>query len=107
MREHFRIGTRGERVASSGQKLAELAIVIDLAVENRDNRACLAGGRLSASLDVDDCEATDPEGCLRSRVLAAVVRAPVFEAAEHSTKYARGSFPDEAANPAHRSTVWR
>src|SRR4029077_1733028 len=56
------VGLGGELMPGSLQDLAQLEVVVDLAVLNDPNRGVFVVDRLVAAFDVDDREATAAEG---------------------------------------------
>ena len=70
-----------KRVAAAAELGAELAVVVDLAVEDDRDRAVLVVDRLVAGLEVDHPQPLDPERHVAVAVDPARVRAPVLERA--------------------------
>ena len=96
LHQHFRVGPRAKRHARGFELPANLAEIVNLAVE--DNRATVvgAGHRLAAARQVDDRKAAVPQADLRSREKAFAVRAPVGEAQRHALE-------ESAVNSGNRS----
>jgi hypothetical protein len=69
----FCVCTRGEAVTARFQLATQLAMVVDLAVEDHDNRPVLVRDRLISCDEVDDREAPDTER--DSRVVVEVLTA--------------------------------
>src|SRR5204863_9386562 len=71
------VGARPQSVAAIQKPLAELAIVVNLAVEDQNDRASLVEQRLVAGLEVDDAEAPVCKGHVRQLVLDVAVSTAV------------------------------
>ena len=61
VRDHLGVALGREAVAARAQLVAQLAEVVDLAVEHDDDRAVLVGDRLIAGDEVDDSQPLDAE----------------------------------------------
>ena len=63
------VGRRREAVAARHELAPQLAVVVDLAVEDDPDRAVLVGDRLLAGLEVDDGQPAhaEPDACRRGR----------------------------------------
>ena len=92
--------------------VAELVVVVELAVLDRPDRAVLVRERLVAALDVDDAQPPDAERDAGRRVRAAVVRAAVRHRVGHPVEDVGRDDPsrlapdlDDSADPAHAWTV--
>jgi hypothetical protein len=70
-------------VAAVAQRLAQLAEVVQLAVEDRRDRAVLVVDRLVTACHVDDGEPAHAERGVVVAVEAGTVRAPVDERVAH------------------------
>src|SRR6266550_1095378 len=79
------VAGRAEAVAGGAELVAQLDIVVDLAVEDDDKLAILRGHRLMAGgTQVEDGETAKPEAHLVIEVQARVIRASVRDALRHS-----------------------
>src|SRR4051812_6927297 len=83
MDEHLGVAGRLERVARAAEALAELAEVVDLAIEDDDDAAVLVVDRLIAGVEVDDAQALDAKSDLVFQMDAARVRPTVLESRAH------------------------
>ena len=101
---------------SRSQRGAQLAVVVDLAVEDHPDGAVLVGDRLVAGRDVDDAQAPHAERDAVLDVEALVVRSAVADDVAHALQQrgpllARGAgltIPfDESRNPTHRMSTFR
>ena len=108
MHDHLGVRLRPEAVPASFQLGAELAVVVDLAVEDELDGAVLVPDRLVPRLEVDDRQAPEPEADAGSVVVLfdvdpVVVRPSMPDrrrhAAEDVTVYPLAA--DDAADPAH------
>jgi hypothetical protein len=59
--QHLGVGLRREAMPLADQFVAQLAVVVDLAVEDDDHRAVLVGYRLPTRRQIDDREPPDPQ----------------------------------------------
>ena len=82
-----------KRVARALQALAQLAVVVDLAVEDDRDRAVLVEDRLVAGGEVDHAQALDPEPHPGVDVDSARVRAAVLERGAHALQSRRVGAP--------------
>ena len=73
-----------QRVAAGEQLLAQLGVVVDLAVEDDDDGAVLVGHRLRAAGDVEDREPPVAEADAVADVEAVAVGAAVDDACRSS-----------------------
>ncbi len=60
MGDDLGIAMRGEGVSAAAQLLAQLAVVVDLAIEDNCDGAVLVVNGLVAGLQVDDSQPLDP-----------------------------------------------
>ena len=84
--------------------LAQLAVVVDLAVEDDRDRPVLVEDRLVAGREVDDAQALDPEAHPRVDVQSTRVRAAVLERGAHARRVAGSARPVTVGlsdDPAH------
>ena len=79
MDEHLGVGVRAEGVPGALELVAQLGVVVDLAVLDDDDAAVLVRDRLVAAGEVDDREAPRAERDLAVDVLAGAVGAAVDE----------------------------
>jgi hypothetical protein len=84
MHDHFRVAVRGEAVPSSLQRVTQLAVVVDLAVQDDDYGAVLVVDRLVAGIEIDDAQPLDPESDVVLVMDPARVGAPVLQPCAHS-----------------------
>ena len=91
--DHLGVALRGEAVARALQALAQLAVVVDLAVEDDRDRAVLVEDRLVAGREVDHAQALDPEPDAGIDVQSARVRAAVLERGAHALQSRRVGAP--------------
>ena len=106
--EHLGVGVRAEGVAGALELVAQLGVVVDLAVLDDDDAAVLVRDRLVAAGEVDDREAPRAERDLAVDVLAAAVGAAVDELGAHRAKRLDVGVPVAArdpADPAHAPTL--
>jgi hypothetical protein len=81
--DHLGVRAAAEHVALRAQPARELAIVVDLAVEDHPRRLILARHRLAAGVEVDDLEPPDAEPGRAAHDEAGVVRTAVGEPIGH------------------------
>ena len=87
--DHLGVALRGERWPRALQLRAQLAVVVDLAVQDDDDRAVLVEDRLVAGLEVDDAQALDAEARAPAMMEPARVRAAVLEPRAHAREQLR------------------
>src|SRR5262249_20784464 len=75
MDKHFGVGAGRETMAASDQTLAQLDVVVDLAVQHRPDRGVLVRNRLVAGFEIDDRQAPLPQRDRSLGVIAFVVGA--------------------------------
>ncbi len=83
------VAVRGESVPPRLELVAELAVVVDLPVENDDHRAVLVGDRLIARLEVDHAQALNAERHAVGDELPARVRPSVLDRSAHALQELR------------------
>ncbi len=106
--DHLGVRPRREAVAARGQLLAQLAVVVDLAVADHDHVAVLAGDRLVAAVDVDHGQAGDTYRHPFVREHAARVGPAVSQGLAHALdqpRLDRAVAVERAGDPAHRLGV--
>ena len=106
MRDHGRVAGAADVVP--GQLHAQLAEVVELAVEDGDDVAGLVRDRLAARLEVDHPQAAVAEHAAAERVDGALVRAPVDERRVHAGDergIGRSARRHEPADPAHGGSL--
>ena len=81
--DHLRVALGREAVAGPLEPVAQLAVVVDLAVEDDHDRAVLVGDRLVAGREVDHAQALDAEPGAVGREDAPLVGAAMLEARAH------------------------
>ncbi len=86
MDDHLTIAFGAQAVPARQQPLAQLAIVVDLAVEYRQHTAILICDRLVAARDVDNAESSHPERDARLDVRAALVGTAVNDRVCHAAQ---------------------
>src|SRR5262245_16096275 len=105
MDDHFGVGPGLEAMPALDQRLTQLDMVVDLAVENRPDRAVLVGERLVAGLQIDDAEPPVPQSHRPAHVIAVVVGAAMAQRGRHPTHDvdvgALVARTQEAGNAAH------
>ena len=101
--EHLGVRAAAEGVPALLEQVAQLAVVVDLAVQRRPHVARLVGERLVAAGDVDHAEAPRAERDASPRVLvdAFVVGAAMRLRRVHRAHRSRPVVPGRAADPAH------
>src|SRR6266571_132945 len=82
-----------ERVSAGQEPAAELAIIVDLTVEDDDLRAILVEDRLSPARQIDDAEPPHPEADGALHIDALVVRPPMPDRVAHPPNRGRGGGP--------------
>ena len=107
MNDHLGVGVRGEHVPALEQLAGQLAIVVDLAVEDDLHGAVFVADRLVAGLQVDDAEAIHPEAeravGQQARLVGAAVLDGVAHGAQRGLVHAARAVPEvDAVDPAHR-----
>ena len=83
MDDGFGVGLGAERVAAGLEIAAQLAMVVDLAVEDDPHRAVFVGHRLIAAGAIDDGQAPVAERQPRRVEVAAAVGAAMVEPVGH------------------------
>ena len=97
-----------ERVPPGLEPVPQRGEVVDLAVEDRPDRAVLVGERLMASLQVNDRQPAKPQRCVVVPIGSRVVRTAVDNPVHHRGQVRAGQGPprigpDGSADTAHRS----
>ena len=108
MDERLGVGVGAERVPGARELVAQLGVVVDLAVLDDDDAAVLVRDRLVAAGEVDDREAPRAERDLAVDVLAGAVGAAVDELGAHRAKRLDVGVPvggRDPADPAHAPTL--
>ena len=104
--DHLGVALGREPVARADQGLAQLAVVVDLAVEDDDDRPVLVGDRLVAGREVDDAQPLDAETRAVADEVSARVGAAVLDHGAHALEQFevdRSVDRDLARDPAHCS----
>ena len=101
------VAAGGQVVAAGQQRLAELGVVEELAVEGDPDGAVLVGDRLPAAGEVDDGEPSGAEGEAGLAVVVLVVGPAVGDGGGHGAEprggeLARTGQVQGSSNPAHR-----
>ena len=103
--DHLRVAAGRERVPGALQAGAQLAVVVDLAVEDDRDGSILVEDRLIAGRQVDDAQTLDPKPYAGVDVKASRVWAAVLErithALEHRTLGRPAVTPCLSDDPAH------
>src|SRR5437764_8618256 len=86
---------------------AQLAIVVDLAVEDREHALVFVGNRLPAADDIDDAEPPHAERDLWCEEISILVRTAVTNGVAHQLQSGRRSVRGCRAHPAGDSTHQR
>ncbi len=99
-----------EAVPRASQLVAQLDVVVDLAIADDDHRSVLARDRLIACLEVDDRQAADAEPDSGRDVRALSVRSAVDERGRHSRDHGLFDRPvrivrRDPADPAHQGAT--
>ncbi len=84
VRQDRRVAAAAHFVAAGCELAPELGEVVELAVEDRDDRAGLVRDGLVAELRIDHLEPLMPEHARSERVGRALIRAPVADARAHA-----------------------
>ena len=106
MDEDLDVRTGSEPVTARGERVLDLAEVVDLAIGDDLHRTVLVGERLLAAGNVDDREAAHGKADARQQNAAFVVGTPMVQGPDHSLHVDLGHRPseiplDDPDNPAH------
>ena len=106
MHDHLDVRCRRKAVPCGDEPLAQLDMVVDLAVADDADRAVLVRDRLVAGLKVDDAQAAETEPYARRGEEALAVRAAMPQRVGHALERFRADRPlrirpGDAANAAH------
>ena len=112
MHDHFRVALRLEHVAKRLQLGAQLAVVVDLAVEDDTDRAVLVEDRLVPAGQVDDRQPPHPEPDPPLDVDALVIGAAMHDRGAHAPnlRFRRKRIvtkPCHPHDPAHGAMISR
>ena len=104
------VAAGGQVVAAGQERLAELGVVEELAVEGDPDGAVLVGDRLAAAGEVDDGEPSGAQGEPGLAVVVLVVGPAVGDGGGHGAEprggeLARTGQVQGSGNPAHRAPV--
>src|SRR6185312_11760662 len=107
MDDRLGVGAGAENMPGGLQGAAQRLEIVNLAVEDEDDRAVLVLHRLRASGEVDDAEATVAEADARLQVKSVPVRAPMRQGSGHPAQQGSVDRPRPAqvgysGDPAHR-----
>ena len=106
MDEHLGIGmVGGEAVAGALQRLAQLDVIVDFAVEDHGDRSILVENRLLAGRHVDDGQAAHPQRNALPFPITGGVRAPMTKALRHQFQRCSIVRSGEASYAAHCGSV--
>ena len=84
--DYFGVGLSREPMATIDQRLSQLDVVVDFAVEGEPDRARLRAHRLGAAGQVNDAESGVSEASLVQRLHAVTVWAAVPEGTDHDVE---------------------
>ncbi len=106
--DRLRIRRRLETMAPGLEVRSQVAVVVDLAVEDDDALAGLVEDGLPSAREVDDAQAAHPEGDGTLEVHAVLVRAAVLDGRQHPLEHgpvdgATGVAVDDPYDAAHGS----
>ena len=113
VREHFGVAAGAKDVPGTPEVVPQLAVVVDLAVLDDDDRAVLVRDRLVAARQVDDREPAGGDADALVRVHALGVGAAMEERLRHRTqpvdveRRVRGRDPADPAHPGEVSCAAR
>ena len=93
MQDDLGVALSGEHVSLRDQPTPELAVVVDLAVEDDDLRVVFVEDRLSSARQIDDAEPSHPEADVAVHVGALVVRPPMTNRLAHPPNHGRRNGP--------------
>src|SRR2546422_3880960 len=93
MQDRLGVALSGERMSPRDQHAPELAVVVDLAVEDDDLRPVFVEDRLSPARQVDDAEPSHPEADGPLHVQALVVRPAMTDRVAHPPNHGRRDGP--------------
>jgi hypothetical protein len=109
MREDLGVAPAAKRVSIGRKRVADVEVVVQLAVLNGPDVAALVRDRLMTAFDVHDAQAANAERDAWRRVRAAVVRAAVCHCVRHPIEDVRrddgarlAADLNDTADPAHR-----
>ena len=74
---HFRVASRSKVIAARVKLGAQLLVIVNLAVQNHDQRSVFAGHRLPAGLKVDDPQPDTAQRYVRGGIYALLIRSPM------------------------------
>ena len=107
MDDDFGVAAGPEDVSALLEVVPQLAVVVDLAVEDDPDRAVFVGHRLMPALEVDDAQPAHAERDAVSEIHALIVRAAVHDGRAHVADlvlgYRRAVPADDSSNAAHRT----
>jgi hypothetical protein len=108
MSDDLRVAVRAERMLASCKVGANLAIVVDLSVENDGDRLVLVGDGRVAGYQVDDGKAILRDSARRAPELAPRIRTAMVKARElltHHRVIVSGPGPDDSTDATHQSAA--
>src|SRR5258706_9255366 len=100
MNDGFRVAGGAEDMAMLLEIPAQLAIVVDLAVEHDPDRAVLVGDRLESIVEVNDAQAAHADGHAVAHVDALIVGAAMRDDTAHGADLVLANLPSVPANDA-------
>src|SRR5688572_18656262 len=89
MKDRFRVAVRADGVPPGYQLPPQLAVVIDLSVEDDPFRSVFISDRLAAAREIDDAQAAHPQRCAAIDHEADVVGPAVPDRVAHRVNEAR------------------
>ena len=95
------LGVGGKDMALGGEGCAQLAVIINLAIEDDGNRLVLVEDRLLAGCHIDDGQTPCPERYSRPLPEAGRIGPAVPQALGHALEGRSIVWPGEAGDPAH------
>ena len=97
----FRVAAGGEAMSLRLEAGAQLAVIVDLAVEDDDESAVFVRDRLMAARHVDDAEPADAEADAVGEIEPFVVRTAVHHGPGHAAQDGRVDGAKDTADAAH------
>src|SRR5215208_281529 len=111
--DHLGVGVRSEPMPSGFELLLQLAVVVDLAVQDHRHVSSLVEQRLIAVVDVDDRETADSEANARARIRSGGIGPAVDQRVAHSPDHGwiegtrRANLPGDSAHLSAAVNVWQ
>ena len=110
MNDRFCIGAGGELVAASDEIASEIGVVVDLAIENDNDRSVFIKDRLLSAAEVDDAQPSMAEADVVLDKITVIIRTAMRLSRCHALdEAALDGFSrvevDDPANPAHKLSL--